>query len=98
MIGSARLGNLQYCLETVLEDGVPRDFIETGVWRGGVCIFARAVFQADGYTGGQVWVADSFSGLPPPCAQAIHDVRNASGIVDPIVDIDGIGAFWRRGW
>ena len=195
MIGSKRLDNLQYCLETALADGVPGDFIETGVWRGGACIFARAVWQAYGDSDRRVWVADSFAGLPPPdaaaypadkgdkhhtytnlaisvaevrqnferygllddrvkflegwfkdtlptapidklavlrldgdmyestiqaiealydklspggfvivddyflpaCAQAIHDFRAARGIGDPIVDIDGIGAFWRRG-
>ena len=194
MIGSKRLDNLQYCLETVLRDGIPGDFIETGVWRGGACIFARAVFEAYADPERRVWVADSFSGLPPPdadsypadsgdkhhtltnlaisvaevrknferygllddrvrflegwfkdtlptapietlavlrldgdmyestiqaiealydklspggfvivddyflppCAQAIHDFRNARGITDPIADIDGAGSFWRR--
>jgi O-methyltransferase len=196
MIGSKRLDNLQYCLETAIEDKVPGDFIETGVWRGGACIFARAVFEVYAEFDRQVWVADSFSGLPPPdaeaypadkgdkhhrltnlaisaaevrknferyglldervrflqgwfkdtlptapieklavlrldgdmyestiqaiealydklspggfvivddyflapCAQAIHDFRNARGIAAPIVDIDGMGSFWRREW
>ena len=42
MIGLHRLDNIHQCLRTVIEDGVPGDFIETGVWRGGACIFARA--------------------------------------------------------
>jgi O-methyltransferase len=196
MIGFKRLDNLQYCLETAMGDGIPGDFIETGVWRGGACIFARAVFKVYAESDRQVWVADSFSGLPrpdaeaypadkgdkhhrltnlaisaaevrknferyglldervtflqgwfkdtlptapieklavlrldgdmyestiqaiealydklspggfvivddyflAPCAQAIHDFRNLRGITDPIVDIDGMGAFWRREW
>ena len=194
MIGTMRLDNLQYCLETVLQDEIPGDFIETGVWRGGACIFARAVLAAYADANRRIWVADSFSGLPPPdataypadlgdrhhtliklaisaaevrknferyglldervrflegwfkdtlpaapieqlavlrldgdmyestiqaiealydklspggfvivddyflpsCAQAIDDFRRARGIVDTIVDIDGIGSFWRR--
>jgi O-methyltransferase len=32
-----------------------------------------------------------------PCAQAIHDFREARGIGDEIRDIDGMGAYWRRG-
>lgn len=35
MIGIKRLDNLQFCIETVIKDGVEGDLIETGVWRGG---------------------------------------------------------------
>lgn len=64
MVGTARLDNVQWCLERVIEDRVPGDFIETGVWRGGVCILARGVLQAYGVTDRRVWVADSFQGVP----------------------------------
>lgn len=64
MVGTARLDNVQDCLERVIADGVPGDFIETGVWRGGVCILARGVFKAYGVTDRKVWVADSFEGIP----------------------------------
>jgi O-methyltransferase len=30
------------------------------------------------------------------CAKAIHDFRSQRGITDPMQDIDGRGAFWRR--
>jgi O-methyltransferase len=66
MIGLKRLNNLQFCIEQVLRDDVPGDFIETGVWRGGACIFMRAALQAYGDATRQVWVADSFEGLPKP--------------------------------
>lgn len=64
MVGMARLDNVHECLARVIEDGVPGDFIETGVWRGGVCILARGVFKAYGQTDRTVWVADSFEGVP----------------------------------
>lgn len=64
MVGMTRLNNVQYCLESAIADGVPGDFIETGVWRGGVCIFARGLFKAYGETDRKVWVADSFEGMP----------------------------------
>jgi O-methyltransferase len=66
MIGLQRLDNLQFCVETAIRDGVPGDLIETGVWRGGACIFMRAILKAYGDTKRQVWVADSFAGLPRP--------------------------------
>lgn len=64
MIGMKRLDNLQHCIENVLADGVSGDFIETGVWRGGACIFMRGMLAAHQVTDRRVWVADSFQGLP----------------------------------
>jgi len=66
MIGLKRLDNLHQCVETVLKEGIPGDLIETGVWRGGACIFMRAVLAAYGITDRRVFVADSFQGLPKP--------------------------------
>lgn len=66
MIGLKRLDNLQFCAEQVLKERVPGDFIETGVWRGGACIFMRAVLAAYQVTDRRVFVADSFAGLPKP--------------------------------
>ena len=66
MIGLKRMDNLQGCIETVLRDGVPGDFIETGVWRGGACILMRAVLKVHNVDDRDVWLADSFRGLPPP--------------------------------
>ena len=64
MIGAKRIDNLQHCVETVLADEIPGDFIETGVWRGGSCIFMRGLLKAHGVTDRQIWVADSFQGMP----------------------------------
>lgn len=64
MIGVPRLDNLRSCVEKVLDDGVEGDFIETGVWRGGACIFMRGILKAYGIEDRLVWVADSFAGLP----------------------------------
>jgi hypothetical protein len=65
-IGLRRLDNLQQCIERVLVDGVPGDLMETGVYRGGACIFMRAVLKAYGVTDRLVWLADSFAGMPTP--------------------------------
>lgn len=66
MIGVRRLDNVQYCVETVLQDRVPGDLMEAGVWRGGASILMRAVLLAHGVRDRSVWLADSFAGLPPP--------------------------------
>jgi Macrocin-O-methyltransferase (TylF) len=69
MIGIHRLDNLHFCIEDVLARGVPGDLMETGVWRGGATILMRAVLKVNGVTDRQVWVVDSFEGLPPPDAE-----------------------------
>ena len=66
MIGLERLHHLRVCAETALVENVPGDFIETGVWRGGACILLRGVLQAYHESSRNVWVADSFEGLPKP--------------------------------
>src|SRR5208283_4192710 len=66
MIGTKRMDNIQQCIETVLEEDVAGDFIETGVWRGGATIFMRGVLAAYGIHDRIVWVADSFQGVPSP--------------------------------
>ena len=70
IVGRKRLDNLQRCLEDVLTQNVPGDVLEAGVWRGGCCIFMRAVLAAHGCRNRKVWLADSFEGVPQsPLAQ-----------------------------
>jgi Macrocin-O-methyltransferase (TylF) len=64
MVGLRRLDNIQYCLEKVLTDGVAGDLIETGVWRGGSCVFMRAILRAYRAADRIIWAADSFQGMP----------------------------------
>jgi O-methyltransferase len=76
LIGFKRMENIQSCLETCFKEGVAGDFIETGVWRGGACIFARGVCRVHGEESRTVWVADSFAGLPPPDPRYPSDRRD----------------------
>lgn len=64
MIGMKRLDNIQFCVEDVLQNNIPGDFIETGVWRGGACIFMKGILKIHEVTDRKVFVADSFEGLP----------------------------------
>ena len=65
-LGLPRLDDLQACVESVVADGVKGEVMETGVWRGGASILARATLDSLGGDDRRVWVADSFQGLPPP--------------------------------
>ncbi len=64
MIGRARLSNVREAVQAALDDEVPGNLIETGVWKGGTCILMRAVLASRAVTDRVVYVADSFAGLP----------------------------------
>lgn len=66
MIGTARMRHLRGICEMLIQEGVPGDFVEAGVWRGGACIYMRAIIEALEQSSRRVFVADSFAGLPPP--------------------------------
>lgn len=66
MVGHKRLDNVHSCVEDVLSNNIPGDFVETGAWRGGTVIFMRALLKTHGVTDRVVWVADSFEGMPVP--------------------------------
>ena len=76
MVGMKRLNNVQECVTDVLRSGVPGDILETGVWRGGCCIFMKAILAAYGDTTRNVWLADSFEGLPKPNAEQYPEDRD----------------------
>ena len=45
MIGHKRMDNVRYCVEQVLENNIPGDLIETGVWKGGSVIFMKGILE-----------------------------------------------------
>jgi O-methyltransferase len=66
MIGMRRLENLQFCVESILAEGISGDLLEAGVWKGGAAILMKAMLKERGVLDRRVWIADSFEGLPPP--------------------------------
>jgi O-methyltransferase len=66
MVGVDRANNVRELVQKALDENIPGDFIETGVWRGGCCILMRGILAANGVTSRKVYVADSFEGVPPP--------------------------------
>lgn len=66
MIGHTGLLNTKNIIEEVVRNNIEGVFIETGVWQGGCCIYARAVLDTLGQQDRLVVLADSFEGLPPP--------------------------------
>ena len=66
MAGLRRLENLRELTQRILDEEIPGDLLEAGVWRGGCCILMRGVLAANANNLRKVYVVDSFDGLPPP--------------------------------
>jgi O-methyltransferase len=88
MIGLERLANLRKCCISAVKDEIPGDFCETGVWRGGACIYMRGILEAMRDASRSVWVCDSFEGLPKPTHAADRKLDD-SGEMNPA------GTLWR---
>jgi O-methyltransferase len=98
MIGMVRLSCIQECAETALREGVPGDFLEAGVWRGGAVILMRAVLKAYGVEDRTVWAADSFRGLPRPDASSFTQDQTVdlSGFDELAVSVEQVKANFAR--
>jgi len=66
MLSDQRINHLITVLKELDDKGIPGDLIETGCWRGGACIFMRAILDEIGNKDRKVYVADSFDGVPKP--------------------------------
>lgn len=74
MSSMRRLDHLQACMEDCLDRGIPGDFVECGVWRGGAAILMRGVLAAHEIEDRTIWAADSFQGLPTPDQDSIDNM------------------------
>lgn len=81
VVGLGRLANLERCAAHVFSHGVPGDFLEAGVCRGGASIFLRALQVAYGHPDRRTWVADSFTGVPPPTSAV--DIEHGLDLSEP---------------
>lgn len=63
MVGHLRLDNVRMAVESVVKMNIPGDFVELGVWRGGVCVFARAILNTLEQSNRKVVLFDAFDSI-----------------------------------
>ena len=61
----SRLVNTVKSCKYVVENDIPGDFVECGVWRGGNGILAKKIFERMG-SDKKVWMFDTFEGMTAP--------------------------------
>ena len=65
MTSVARLVNTLKSCKYAVENNIPGDFVECGVWRGGHGILAKKIFERMG-SNKKVWMYDTFEGMAEP--------------------------------
>ncbi len=93
MVGRKRLDSLEACIRDVVRRGIDGDIVETGVWRGGCCIFMRAVLRElrDPRT---IWACDSFAGMPAP--KSANDEVDLSSMKYLAISLEQVRNNFRR--
>lgn len=65
MTSIPRLVNTLKSCRYAVENNIPGDFVECGVWRGGNGILAKKIFEALG-SNKKVWMFDTYEGMTEP--------------------------------
>ena len=71
MTSPAQIVSLLRVVRHLAEQRIPGSLVECGVWRGGSMMAAARVLQAVGDTTRDLYLFDTFAGLPPAAAQDV---------------------------
>jgi O-methyltransferase len=72
-----RMYALYKAVEYVIQTGIPGDFAECGVWRGGSVMMMALAAQRFGDVSRTLWLYDTFSGMTAPTSE---DVQTMTGV------------------
>ena len=77
MTSGERLWSLMNAVRYVILEGLPGDFVECGVWRGGSVMAMAMELRRLGVSDRRLWLYDTFAGMTAPTDQ---DVEAVSGL------------------
>ena len=78
-----RLYSLYKSLDYIIQNNIPGDFVECGVWRGGVPMFIAKVLMKHKLTFRKIYLYDTYEGMPPPTTNDVdYKGRNADVLMD----------------
>lgn len=77
MTSPERLWSLLGAVRHVTSLGLPGDFVECGVWRGGSVMAMASELKRLGVSDRRIWLYDTFAGMTDPTAE---DVEAGSGV------------------
>ena len=69
MTSPERLFTLYQSIKYVVENNIPGDFVECGVWKGGSSMMIAKTLQLLGVTDRSLWMYDTYEGMSEPTAE-----------------------------
>jgi hypothetical protein len=72
MTSAQRVISLCNAVEYVVRNDIPGAFVECGVWRGGSMMAAALALKYCGVTDREIFLFDTFEGMPPPSKEDIR--------------------------
>lgn len=66
MTSLERMYSLHTAVKYVIENDIPGDFVECGVWRGGSAMIIAKTLKELGETSRKIYMYDTFEGMPAP--------------------------------
>lgn len=73
-----RMYALYTAVQYVVENNIPGDFVEAGVWKGGSTMVIAATLKSMGITDRHIYLYDTFEGMAPATAEDV-DIKGRSG-------------------
>lgn len=72
MTSAERLWSLMSAVRYVVDEGLPGDFAECGVWRGGSIMAMALQLKELGVTDRRIWLYDTFAGMTAPTEKDVE--------------------------
>ncbi|MBI05122.1 MAG: macrocin O-methyltransferase [Pelagibacteraceae bacterium] len=95
MTSIERMYGLYKAVRYVVDKDIPGDIVECGVWMGGSAMMAAMTLELVGDTSRELYLYDTFEGMPPPSDQDInHEGVHANAFLKPESRVDGESNVW----
>ena len=63
--------SLYKAVEYIVQNKIPGDFVECGVWKGGSCMLIAKALSIFGDSGRKIYLYDTYEGMPKPTKEDV---------------------------
>jgi O-methyltransferase len=90
-----RLSGLVSGVQYIVQNKIPGDFVECGVWRGGSMMAAALTLMRCGDTSRDLYLFDTYEGMSAPTdADVMFDGQTAEDVLKEKPPAEGFGNYW----
>jgi len=82
LIQVERMYSLYKAVEYIVKKGLPGDFVECGVYKGGASMMMALALKKFGDTGRMIYMYDTYEGMAKPTAEDMSVMKGAEPVMD----------------